>query len=232
VRELSWDGFLNVRDLGGLPVRGGGVTVRGSIARSESPGFLTKRGWRELTEHGIRTIVDLRCASEDPYTPVDGIRRVEVPLWDFDDDELWRRGQGMRRKSQYYALWTDYCRGRIARAVAEVGDAPPGGVLVHCHAGRDRTGIVAAVLLGLAGVPGEAIADDYVASMRALQPRYEQDLQAAASELERAEIAHHYEIEGEFILAALEAAGDIRDYLIGAGASEGQVERARARLAP
>jgi hypothetical protein len=225
------DGFLNVRDLGGLPLRGGGETARGRVARSESPGFLTELGWGELAEHGIRTIVDLRCASEDPYTPVDGIRRVEVPIFDFDDEELWRRGRGMRRKSQYYALWMDHCRARIARAVAEVGDAPPGGVLIHCHAGRDRTGIVAAVLLSLAGVPEEAIADDYVASMPALQPRYEQDLQAAATADERAEIAHHYEIEGEFILAALEAAGDIREYLLRAGATRPQVERARARLA-
>jgi protein tyrosine/serine phosphatase len=231
VRELSWDGLLNVRDLGGLPLAGGGETRYGEVARSEAPFFLTSRGWWELREHGIRTLVDLRCPSEQEYAPVAGVRRVPVPIFEFDDEELLRRGRGLRTKDQYYALWMEYCRPRMAGAVAAVADAMPGGVLVHCHSGRDRTGIVAALVLSLAGVPDDAIADDYVASMPALVPRYEQELRAATSVQERAELAHHHEIEAEFILAALEAAGDVRAYLLAGGATEEQLERARARLA-
>jgi protein-tyrosine phosphatase len=232
VRELSWEGFLNVRDLGGLPLEDGGETAFGRVARSEWPGFLTERGWRELVAHGIRTIVDLRCPSEEPYAPNDGIRRVAVPIFEFDDPELAGLVRGMTRKSEYYAVWMDYCRPRMAAAVAAVADAPADGVLVHCHSGRDRTGIVSALLLSLAGVPDEAIEADYLASMPALVPRYEQELVEASDPAWRAALTHHHEIEAGMIRGALTAAGDVREYLLAGGATEAQLERARARLVP
>ena len=230
MRELSWEGFLNVRDLGGLPLRDGGRTLFGRVARSEWPGFLTDQGWRQLAAHGIRTIVDLRCPSEEPYAPVDGIRRVAVPIFEFTDPDLFGRVQGMSNKSDYYAVWMDYCRPRMAAAVAAVADAPEEGVLVHCHSGRDRTGIVSALLLSLAGVPDAAIEADYLASMPALRPRYEEELSAATDPAWRAALVHHHEIEAGMIRAALDAAGDVREYLLGGGATVEQLERARARL--
>ena len=231
MRELSWDGFLNVRDLGGLPVRGGGETARGQVARSESPGFLSDRGWRELAEHGIRTIVDLRCPSEPPYEPRDGVVREPVPMFRFDDEDLIARLEGVRDSRVFYRVLVDYCHQPIARAVAAVGDAPPGGVLVHCQAGRDRTGIVTAFLLALAGVPDEEIVADYLATEAALQTRREEELQAAATEEERDWIRYVHRVQADSILGALDAAGDVREYLLQGGASEGQLERARARLA-
>lgn len=230
MRELSWDGFLNVRDLGGLSLRQGGETARGRVARSEWPGFLTEQGWRELAEHGVRTLVDLRCPSEEPYAPVDGIRRVAAPIFEFDDRELFGIVRDMSRKSDYYTVWMDYCRPRMAAAVAAVADAPAGGVLVHCHSGRDRTGIVSALLLSLAGVPDTAIVDDYLASMPALTSRYEQELREATDPAWRDALTHHHEIEAGMIRAALAAAGDVRAYLLSGGASGEQLERARARL--
>ncbi len=232
MRELRFDGFLNVRDLGGLPLVGGGETRYRAIARSEAPLFLTPAGWDDLHRYGIRTLVDLRCPSEGEYAPVNGIRRVAAPIWEFDDAELHRRGREKRGRAEHYALWMDYCRSRMANAVAAVADAPKGGVLVHCHAGRDRTGIVSALLLSLAGVPDEAIADDYVASQSALQPRHEELMQTARSDEERRELTLHHEIEAAAILAALDAAGDVRDYLLEGGATEEQLEGARGRLLP
>lgn len=230
MRDLSWDGFLNVRDLGGLPLRGGGETARGRVARSESPGFLTERGWRELSEHGIRTIVDLRCPSEPPYEPRDGVVREAVPMFRFDDDELTARLEGVRDSRAFYRVLVEYCHRTIARAVAAVGDAPPGGVLVHCQAGRDRTGIVTAFLLALAGVPDEEIVADYLATEVALRRRRDEELEAAATDEERDWIRYVHRVKAESILGALDAAGDVREYLQQGGASEEQLERARARL--
>jgi protein tyrosine/serine phosphatase len=138
----------------------------------------------------------------------------------------------MSRKSDYYAVWMDYCRARMAAAVAAVADAPAEGVLVHCHSGRDRTGIVSALMLSLAGVPDSAIEEDYLASMPALEPRYEEELGAATDPAWRAALTHHHEIEAGMIRAALDAAGDVREYLLGGGASEEQLERVRTRLVP
>lgn len=231
MRELSWDGFLNVRDLGGLPVRGGGETVRGRVARSESPGFLSDRGWSELADHGIRTIVDLRCPSEPPYESRDGIVREAVPMFRFDDEDLTRRLEGVRDSRVFYRVLVDYCHGEIARAVAAVGDAAPGGVLVHCQAGRDRTGIVTAFLLALAGVPDEEIVADYLVTEAALQTRREEELQAAATDEERDWIRYVHRVQADSILGALDVAGDVREYLLEGGASDFQLERARSRLA-
>ena len=232
MRELSWDGSLNVRDLGGLPLQDGGETARGRVARSESPGYLSERGWRELSEHGVRTLIDLRCPSEPAYEARNGVVRLARPLFRFDDEELSARVRGLRDTGAFYRVLVEYCHRPIAGAVAAVADAPPGGVLVHCHAGRDRTGIVCALLLSLAGVREAAVADDYVATEASLRPRFEEELRAAETEEERSWIRRVHRARGEFILGALEAVGDVREYLLAGGADAEQLERARARLVP
>ena len=60
--------------------------------------------------------------------------------------------------------------------------APPGGILIHCSAGKDRTGLVTALLLGLVGVPDEIIAADYALSQAQLWPLYEKLVKEAGGE--------------------------------------------------
>ena len=230
MRSLSWDGFLNVRDLGGLPLAGGGETRFGRVARSEAPQFLSERGWRELQEHGIRTLVDLRCPTEGGYDVRDGVRRVGVPLFRQDDPEFLARMQGIRDTREFYRAIVDFSHEPIARAVTEVADAPAAGVLIHCHAGRDRTGIVTAILLAVAGVPSDAIAADYVATAEALQPRHEEELAAAQTPEERDWLEQIHYVRAESILGALDEVGDPGAYLRAGGASDEQIERLRRRL--
>jgi hypothetical protein len=61
---------------------------------------------------------------------------------------------------------------KFAAVTRAVIDAPPGGIVVHCAAGRDRTGMVSALLLSACGVPAEDIADDYAVAVRAMNERY------------------------------------------------------------
>ncbi len=229
-RVLSWDGFLNVRDLGGLPLAGGGETRSGRVARSEAPLFLSERGWRELHEHGVRTLLDLRCPTEGEYESRNGVRRVGVPLFRQDDREFRARTELVRDTGEFYRLIVDYCRAPIARAVTEVADAPEGGVLVHCHAGRDRTGIVAALLLAVAGVPADVIADDYLATREALEPRHAEELVAAETPEQRYWLERIHRVRPEYIHAALDAVGDPAEYLQGGGATARHIERVRERL--
>jgi protein-tyrosine phosphatase len=63
-RHVGWDGFFNARDLGGLPVRGGGRTRRGSLIRSADLRFVTRNGWQQARAAGVRTVVDLRNDEE------------------------------------------------------------------------------------------------------------------------------------------------------------------------
>jgi protein-tyrosine phosphatase len=163
--RLDWEGCLNVRDLGGLPTRDGSTTRHGAVVRGDSPDRLTAAGWAALREHGIRTIVDLRDEDElGPEPPPQGLARVHLPLDGVDEDPgFWDEwGSGPQFGTPlYYLPHLERFPERSARVVAAVANAEPGGVLVHCVGGRDRTGQISMLLLALVGVAPEAIAADY-----------------------------------------------------------------------
>ena len=168
-RHLDWDGCLNARDLGGLPAAGGHETRRAAIVRADAPDCLTADGWSAVQAHGIRTIVDLR--NDDERTPdlalrPDGLTTLRLPLDGSEDREFWDRWSSGAQFGTplYYRAFLDRFPERTARIVAAIAQAPPGGVLVHCVVGRDRTGLVTMLLLALVGVAPDDIAADYALS--------------------------------------------------------------------
>jgi protein-tyrosine phosphatase len=221
-RVLGWQGALNVRDLGGLPLADGRETRRGAVVRSAALGRLTDSGWRALEEHGVRTIVDLRCPSELDTTAPDSIVLVHATLWETHDVRFAMAMAACDTWEAFYRLVVDDRAAQIARAVGSVADARAGGVLVHCHAGKDRTGIVCALMLSLAGVPDGAIADDFAASGEALRP-----VLADADDAD---------VPPELILRVLGRVrgrhGTVRGYLLDTGATVSQLDRLVARLRP
>jgi protein-tyrosine phosphatase len=172
-RHLDWDGCLNVRDLGGLPTGDGRVTRRGAVVRADSLDRLTPGGWAALYAHGVRTVVDLREADEraDGIDRPGGITVVTVPLDDNDDNDFWYRciDDDIDGTPLYYRPFLERKADRCVAAVRAVARAAPGGVVVHCGIGRDRTGLVSLLLLTLAGVTAEAVAADYALSGERLQ---------------------------------------------------------------
>ncbi|HET9139885.1 tyrosine-protein phosphatase [Actinophytocola sp.] len=174
-RNLDWDGLFNARDLGGLRAHGGQTRWR-AVIRSESVERLTAAGWSALWDYGVRTVVDLRNPDErgtDAAPRPAGLCTVRVPLEDYDGDrEFWRpwRESGLWSTPLYYRAFLDRFPGRAAAAVTAIARAVPGGVLVHCAAGRDRTGLVTLLLLALAGVSGADIAADHAQSDERLVP--------------------------------------------------------------
>jgi len=172
---LEWDGCLNVRDLGGLPTEDGGATRRGAIVRSDNVHALSAAGWAALVAHGIRRVVDLRFDEErlrDPPrdVPVEVVHASffgpQDPEYGAADVEAWRRSPSQEDgfADRYLAYLADFGP-HVGAALAAVADAPEdGGVIVHCWGGKDRTGLVCALALRLAGVGRETIADDYALS--------------------------------------------------------------------
>jgi protein-tyrosine phosphatase len=218
-RRLSWDGCVNARDLGGLPTADGRVTRFGAVVRSDSPENLTPDGWAALREYGIRTIVDLRNDDERGVASPDGVRTVHLPLDGVDEDPaFWERwGSGPQFGTPlYYRPHLDRFPERSAHVIAAIAGAKPGGVLVHCVGGRDRTGQIAMLVLALVGVEPEAIAADYELSGRA-DPEVERFLSergTSASDLIRSTLAEL----------------DVEAFLLSAGVREAELVALRERL--
>ena len=183
---MTWDGFYNARDLGGLPLRGGGTTRSGAYVRSADLRYATPEGLAAMVEAGFRTVLDLRNGFEtrtEPRSPEEalanahrvpptpeaelpeGVFGVRVPLDDTHHLEFWRRmrDEGRVGTPRFFAPVIEETPGRVVEVLRTLANAP-GGVVYHCAIGRDRTGLVTFALLSLAGVEPEAIAADYALS--------------------------------------------------------------------
>ncbi|MFD7642385.1 tyrosine-protein phosphatase [Kitasatospora sp. NPDC059795] len=171
-RRLDWDGCLNVRDLGGLPTRDGRRTRTGAIVRADNLDRLTAEGQNAMLAHGVRTVIDLRDQTEyRPLLPTpDTVDLVRIPLDALAGPDWWARFGALDGTPLSFRPYLDHCRDAVARLVSAVAHARDGGVVVHCGAGRDRTGLAALVLLALADVEPAAIAEDYLLSAPNLRP--------------------------------------------------------------
>lgn len=167
-RSLYWDGLLNGREFGGIPTAHGPI-VDGALVRSASVHTLTAAGWRELQQHGIRSVIDLRHRWEvDEASVADEFRRGDValihrPVEPQGYAETWRdREDRWKFSTPYYydEFMADHAL-LVGEALRAVVSARPGGVLVHCYAGKDRAGLVAAMILDLLGVDRELIIADH-----------------------------------------------------------------------
>jgi len=239
-RVLSWEGCLNVRDLGGHVTENGAETAFGAVVRADSVRHLTEAGWDSLVDYGVRTIVDLRRHDElerDP--PLDApVEIVHVPI----DDGYWAelqttwRQEGDHDAGVYatYVQMTELFAPNFARAVETVADAPPGGVVVHCFAGKDRTGLTCAMLLRTVGVSIEDIADDYTLSADNIRPLIDPWADAAHDEEERAlrlRIGSSPRQVMVDTLAEVERRhGGVEGYLRDAGLAPETLDRIRERL--
>jgi protein-tyrosine phosphatase len=243
-RDLDWDGCLNVRDLGGHRTADGGETRYGAVVRADSIRQLTDAGWAAAVDYGVRTIVDLRMDVEleaDPPAkfPVDV---VHVPIFQDDDEEAFAEVEAAATAAsdygaatrEVYLVFLERFRDSVARAVSAVVRAPEGAVVVHCMGGKDRTGLVTALLLHLAGVDNEQIAADYALSEERLQPRHAEWLDEAATEAERERIRRIAATPAESMVGVLEELerryGSVEAYLRSAGLEDEDLERARERL--
>jgi protein-tyrosine phosphatase len=235
---------VNVRDLGGLPTEDGGETRFGSVIRADSVRLLSDEGWDALVGAGITRIVDLRedleLAGDAPRAlPVDLVR---VPILDHFDEEAWAEIQEVSEGASthsdaqrlVYLRFLEHCRPRFVEAVTAVAEAGRGAVVVHCHGGKDRTGLVVALLLRIAGVPVAVIAEDYALSGERLADRTERWLAGAEDDAERARIERIASTPADAMQAVLDAIderyGGVDRYLVGGGLDPAVLEAARARL--
>ena len=171
VRRIQFDTLFNFRDLGGYPTRLGAATRWGVLYRSDGLHRATPRDLDRLEDLGIATVVDLRTSHERLEDgSVDGGQTrfgyQHIPLF----DDLTSARPDTRTDDYLLRLYLHLvtARGdRIAQTlrIIATSDQP---LVFHCTAGKDRTGVIAALVLAALGVPDDVIAQDYALSRDAM----------------------------------------------------------------
>lgn len=244
-RALSWDGCLNVRDLGGHLTEDGRTTRFGAVVRADSIRQLSDAGWAALLDYGVSRVVDLRFRSElalDEPRDVD-VEVVHVPVLPELDDPEWgeidpigdAQPDALGSIRAVYLEFLERRRAQFAEAITAVADAPEdGAVVVHCFGGKDRTGLVAALLLRLVGVDLETIGADYALSGHNLRDFSAAWIAKAPDELERERRIRMGATPAQAMVDVLEELerryGSVRGYLGAAGLAPETIDAAAARL--
>jgi protein tyrosine/serine phosphatase len=240
-RHLTWDACYNVRDLGGLPTVDGGETKWRAIVRSDILSRLTEQGRAALLDYGIRTVIDLRSPEQVAQEPsvfttdtaaAAGITYLNLPVEEYYPHVGALISQAQSR-AEVYCITIDHYSRNTANILRAIAHAQPGGVVIHCHAGKDRTGVVAALLLGLAGVADDLIAEDYAESQKRLWPLYEEIIKKVGGE-DKADFWLKPTATADMmhtLLAHITTRyGGIPDYLYWAGLSGGELVLLQQRL--
>ncbi len=237
-RTWSIEGVYNLRDLGGYPTRDGRQTRWHTLLRSDSPHRLTPAAQQRLIDEGLRTVVDLRHEGEieaapNPFAHHASVKVQHIPIFP-------RQQAGSQSGSLpptldgLYQIIIDYRQAPVKAAVEALIDSDGGLGLVHCTAGKDRTGVVVALLLDAIGVPHETIAEDYALTGPNIAPL----LDSLRRDRPPAMSAEHYErmLESnpEHMLATLRHLetryGGSAAYLHQIGLSEDHLTRLRDKL--
>ena len=206
------------------------------MIRSDNVSALNADGVRAMWAYGVNTVIDLRSESEivrspSPFAPPDyGPEYVHVPLV---DDSLFAIINDTPSMADRYKVMIDRRQaafGQIFTALAE----SEGPTVFHCFAGKDRTGLVAAMLLSLAGVEGSVIAADYAETDQQLASRYAEWLAAAPPERVDA-MRDELRCPPEWMLGALAHIdamwGGVEQYLFAAGVEPTALLRLQVKLA-
>jgi len=236
-RHIPVPGTLNFRDTGGLPVAGGRATGWRRLFRSDGLRRLDSRASGLLTGLGLRTVVDLRTSYEAEIAPsplddlaAAGALTMHISLI----------GEDLAAIPAELGEIYDYVIDRQGRAIADAVRclARPGGLpaLVHCTAGKDRTGIVVALTLAAVGVPDQIVAADYALTSLYLDPAHTPAIgqvredSGLGEQLTTELLASPPELMLRTLDRARAQAGSIAGYLVSHGVSEAELDVLREAL--
>jgi protein-tyrosine phosphatase len=254
---MAWidlDGAVNVRDLGGLPTDDGRRTAPGALLRSDNLQDLSPADVAKLVDgFGLTTVVDLRSSAEaesEGPGPLDAVpsvthlhlsvlpevgRRTDVVA----EALLLRRAQDHDRYPDdamcgHYLGYLEDRPESVTGALRAVAEAP-GAAIVHCAAGKDRTGVVVALALTAVGVPADTVVADYAATDEKIEAvlgrlmrsaTYESDLKDSAIDRHRP----RPETMKAFLAQVQARYGGVTQWLAGHGFGGQDLRRLRAKL--
>ena len=173
------EGCVNFRDLGGYATRDGREIGWRRLFRADGLNRLTEADRSLLVELGLATVIDLRTVDEAEQRgrfPVEEVpvRYVDLPLTDLlpSPEELpeWREASYVASR---YGRMVDEGGPVLTQAIEVLASAGSLPAVVHCSAGKDRTGVLSALVLAFLGVPDQTIVEDYALSAAAMDRLFE-----------------------------------------------------------
>jgi protein tyrosine/serine phosphatase len=234
-RHVPFSAAFNARDLGGLPTTDGHTIRRGQIFRADGIHRLPEDDVDRLRALGIRTVIDLRTTGELQVAGqlrADGVSVVHLPIiretW--DPERIVVSDDPVEFLVERYLEMLDEGGPAISATFELLASSDRRPLVFHCSAGKDRTGVVAALLLSVLGVHDDVVADDYASSAAAMtklvqwiatnrpeaidamnrQPKAMLECPGAAMHQLLDEVRARY--------------GSVEDYLIGSGVSPGALD--------
>lgn len=220
-RHLQLNKGTNFRELGGYPTAAGRPLKWCKLLRAGDLAKVTSTDQQTILDHGVTTVIDLRSSAEVQQNPdvlVDGVKWVALPILDDDETESTQTVQSLQQlysltpRGGYLRMLNVYCQlvvsnqaqmayTRFFRYLLAHGQRET--ILFHCTAGKDRTGIVAALVLAALGVERQVIYEDYLLTNRYSRGRVNRRL----AEAQRAAM------NDEFLASIRDLSLVSRDYL-------------------
>lgn len=236
-QRIFIDGLINARDLGGMPLSDGKFFVKDYIIRSGSPSIAPMSAHDELIRLGVTTVIDLRAEAEllhygNPFKDdgVTSFHNISLFLGDPDSDED-PTMEFLRTHTlgDFYVMMCEELGERIVNVLRVIYNTN-GKVLFHCAHGKDRTGVIAAILYLIAGASKENIILNYKVSFEYAKSFLEPLIEARVENMRHTlrSDAHNMETFLKHIDEAYE--GNIRNYLNKYGMSDEEIDSLKARI--
>ncbi len=239
-RAIAFSTVFNFRDLGGLPTAEGRKVKRGKVFRSDNLGRLHERDSAAFAALGIRRVIDLRRVGE--VATMGRVPEWTRAAWHHHhlEHEMWDHSTyteqiGVARwLADRYRDLLESGAADIARVVTLLSDVDEGPTVVHCVAGKDRTGLVSALVLSLLDVTDDEIANDY-ALTELSEPAYLAWVRSVdPAEAEKTQPPFYTQTPADAMRLTMaelrERHGTPRDYLLASGLTTDALQRLRDGL--
>ncbi|MAI42876.1 MAG: protein tyrosine phosphatase [Gammaproteobacteria bacterium] len=174
-RHIKLKNAFNVRDLGGYPTQDGNITQWGRFLRSDGLHRLDAADQQLLVDYGVGLVVDLRLPMELKSSPnvFQNSTVLDYHHCSFLDEALLKyieeqpvEDRTHLRADKGYCLWLDHCHQSVREILISLAENQDSVSLYHCSGGKDRTGLITALLLSIAGVDADLIVADYALTAR------------------------------------------------------------------